>query len=91
MKTLISNPSSLNFCIYGLGSTGESVVKFLKRKNFQNIKVWDDKIKLKSKKKNFSKYLDFSDYIILSPGISFNNAKLKSKLIKNKKKNYNRY
>ena len=86
MKTLISNPSSLNFCIYGLGSTGESVVKYLKRKNFHNIKVWDDKIKLKSKKKNFSKYLDFSDYIILSPGISLNNAKLKSKLIKNKKK-----
>ena len=56
-------------------------MKFLKRKNFQNIKVWDDKIKLKSKKKNFSKYLDFSDYIILSPGISLNNAKLKKKLI----------
>ena len=86
MKTLISNPSSLNFCIYGLGSTGESVVKYLKRKNFQNVKVWDDKIKPKSKKKSFSKYLDFSDYIILSPGISLNNAKLKSKLIKNKKK-----
>ena len=61
-------------------------MKYLKRKNFQNIKVWDDKIKLKSKKKNFSKYLDFSDYIILSPGISLNNAKLKKKLIKNKKK-----
>ena len=30
--------------------------------------------------------MDFSDYIILSPGISLNNAKLKSKLIKNKKK-----
>ena len=75
MKTLISNPSSLNFCIYGLGSTGESVVKyFQKEKIFQNIKVWDDKIKLKVKK-NFSKYLDFSDYIILSPGISLNNAK----------------
>ena len=59
MKTLISNPSSLNFCIYGLGSTGESVVKFLKRKNFQNIKVWDDKIKLKSKKKIFQNIWTF--------------------------------
>ena len=44
------------------------------------------KIKLKSKKKFFGLF----DYIILSPGISLNNTKLKTKLIKNKK-NYNRY
>tara|TARA_B100001175_G_C19510298_1_gene643366 strand:+ start:1444 stop:2727 length:1284 start_codon:yes stop_codon:yes gene_type:complete len=86
MKLLTLNSSLLNFCIYGLGSTGRSVEKYLKNKNFSNVKVWDDKIKTKREKKIFSKYLDLSDYIIISPGISLKSAKLKKKLIKNKNK-----
>ena len=76
----------MNFCIYGLGSTGRSVAKYLKKKNFLNVKVWDDKIKTKREEKIFSNYLDYSDFIIISPGINLMNAKLKKKLIKNKNK-----
>ena len=41
----------MNFCIYGLGSTGMSVVNYFKRKNFSDYQVWDDNIR---KKKKFS-------------------------------------
>ena len=76
----------MNFCIYGLGSTGRSVEKYLKNKKFLNIKVWDDKIKKKKEERIFSNYLDHSDFIIISPGINLKNAKLRKKLIKNKNK-----
>ena len=33
------------FLIYGLGLSGQSVVKFFKKNNFKNFKVWDDKQK----------------------------------------------
>ena len=76
----------MNFCIYGLGSTGMSVVNYFKRKNFSNYKVWDDAMKKKKGEKIFSKHLDVTDYIVVSPGISLKKAKLKKKLIKNKHK-----
>ncbi len=76
----------MNFCIYGLGSTGRSVINYFKEKNINSYKVWDDNIKKKEDKKIFSKYLDYADYIVLSPGISLNKAKLKKKLIRNKHK-----
>tara|TARA_Y100000590_G_scaffold300831_1_gene339178 strand:+ start:774 stop:2087 length:1314 start_codon:yes stop_codon:yes gene_type:complete len=92
----ILNSSSINFCIYGLGSTGMSVIKYFKRKNFEKYQIWDDdktckasnsfNIKKKKEKKIFSKHLDESDYIVVSPGISLKKAKLKKKLIKNKHK-----
>ena len=59
MNSFASKPSSLNFCIYGLGSTGESVAKYLKKKNFLNVKIWDDKIKLKNKKKKIFRVFRF--------------------------------
>ncbi len=76
----------MNFCIYGLGLTGKSVVKFLKRKKLNNFTVWDDKKNSKNEKKDFSEKLDFSDYIIVSPGVSLKKAKFKKKLIQNKHK-----
>ena len=76
----------MNFCIYGLASTRKSAAKFLKSKNFNNIKTWDDKIRTKKRKKKFLKYLDSSDYIIVSPGINLKKSKLKNKLFRNKHK-----
>ena len=86
MNLLKMNSSIMNFCIYGLGSTGKSAVKFLKSKNFNNIKIWDDKMRTKKKKKNFLRYLDSSDFIIISPGINLKKSKLKNKLLRNKHK-----
>ena len=93
---LILNTSPINFCIYGLGSTGISVIKYFNSKKFKEYQVWDDDKALRSfyglrgdKKKEekiFCKYLDTSDYIVVSPGISLKKAKLKKKLIKNKNK-----
>ena len=34
----------MNFCIYGLGSTGDSVVNYFKKKNFSGYKVWDESL-----------------------------------------------
>ena len=86
MNTLTLNSSPMNFCIYGLGTTGKSVVNYFKRKNFSDYVVWDDYMKKKKEKKFFLKYLDSADYIVLSPGISIKKAKLKKKLIDNKHK-----
>ena len=86
MNLLISNYSLMNFCIYGLGSTGRSVARYLKSKNFSNVRLWDDKNKTKKEEKIFSNHLDLSDYIVISPGINIKNAKLKKNLIKNKSK-----
>ena len=86
MDPLILNSSLMNFCIYGLGSTGMSVVNYFKKKNFLDYQVWDDDIKKKKGEKIFSKHLDLTDYIVVSPGISLRKAKLKKKLIQNKHK-----
>ena len=34
-----------SFLVYGLGSSGQSVVKIFKKNNFKNFKVWDDQQK----------------------------------------------
>ena len=93
---LILNSSLTNFCIYGLGSTGMSVVNYFNRKKFTEYRAWDDdhtlrnfygfKFNKKKGEKIFSQYLDSTDYIIVSPGISFKKAKLRKKLIENKNK-----
>lgn len=79
----------MSFLVYGLGSSGQSVVKFFKKKNIKNYKVWDDKDK-KLFKNNRAVDLNITlnkvDYIVLSPGISLKNSKNKNKLIKFKKK-----
>ena len=66
--------------IYGLGKSGLSASKFLKRNN--KVIEYDDK-----KNKNYEKIrkIEF-DYIILSPGIDINKCKLSNFL----KKNYNK-
>ncbi len=68
--------------IYGLGKSGISTFKFL-RKNNKVIK-YDDKIKTNYKEIKKIKF----DYIILSPGIDINKCSLNSFLKKNHKKIY---
>ncbi len=77
--SLIPKFKQLSFLVYGLGLSGQSVVKFFKKNKINNFQVWDDKEKNLFKKlrtKNLKKSLDQVNYIVLSPGIS---------LIKNKK------
>ena len=86
-----------NFSIYGLGSTGKSVIYALQKFKIKKFQYWDDSkkkrlsIRIKNKKnteKNFYDNLYKSDFIVISPGININNSKFKKKLQKNKKKNY---
>ena len=86
------------FCIYGLGVTGRSVINYLNKETerFSDYYVWDDDVAKrnifgvhigeKKVKTKFSEIMDFTDFIVLSPGISLKKAKLKKKLIKNKDK-----
>jgi len=70
-----------SFLVYGLGSTGISVIKFFNKNKIKNFKIWDDNKKIKYKNfkaKNLAQTLNQDDFIVLSPGIS---------LIKNKKLN----
>ena len=73
----------LSFLVYGLGSTGRSVIRYFKKNKIKNFEVWDDKQKKLFKdirSHNLKKTLSKVDFIVLSPGIS---------LIKNK--NLNKY
>ena len=82
----ISKLKERSFLVYGLGLSGQSVIKFFKKKKIKNYKVWDDKlIKLFKKKraKNLKETLNNVDFIVLSPGISL---AAKKDLIKYKKK-----
>ena len=77
----IQELKELSFLVYGLGSTGLSVIKFFIKNKIKNFKIWDDNQKniYKSyKAKNLIQTLNQVDYIVLSPGVS---------LIKNKKLN----
>ena len=87
----ILNLKKFSFLVYGLGATGNSVVKYFKKNKIFNYYVWDDNIKLRKKHKNkavinISKSIKEVDYIVLSPGISLKKTKYKKKLIKYKKK-----
>jgi len=80
-----------SYLIFGLGVTGVSVLKYLKKKRVSNYFVWDDKLKkaknFKSKKAyNLNNTLRLVDFIILSPGISILTSKHKRILSKFKKK-----
>jgi|TARA_B100001093_G_scaffold508262_1_gene570132 UDP-N-acetylmuramoylalanine--D-glutamate ligase len=79
--------------IYGLGKTGISTFKFLKKKNY--ILLFDDNKKIKFDKsinaniKNLSQIKKTKlDLIIISPGIDKNKCKLKNFLKKFSKKTY---
>ena len=82
------------FAIYGLGVTGRSVINFFKKKKVDNFFIWDDnkkvrdfhRINKKYKEKYFEKFLDKTDWIILSPGIKIERTRLKKKLLKNRNK-----
>ncbi len=85
------NFKNFSYLIYGLGTTGKSVVKFLRKKNISNYYIWDDNVKLRKKFKNkktasLKKTFDKVDFIVLSPGISLKKSKHKKYLKKNKKK-----
>jgi len=85
------NLKKLSFLVYGLGSTGYSVINYFKKKKISNFFVWDDNVKLRKKfrSKNFSNLeniLKEVDYIVLSPGISLKKTKYKKDLIKFKRK-----
>ena len=41
----ISKLKELSFLVYGLGMTGQSVIKFFRKNKIKNFKVWDDKKK----------------------------------------------
>ena len=66
--------------IYGLGKSGLSTFKFLRKNN--DITKYDDKIKTNYKEIKKIKF----DYIILSPGININRCSLSNFLKKNYKK-----
>ena len=81
-NTLLKEQS---FLVYGLGLSGQSVVKFFKKNNFKNFKVWDDEKKKKFKNlraESLKKTLNQVNYIVLSPGISLLKNKILSKFKK---------
>ena len=85
------NLKKFSFLVYGLGSTGCSVVKYLKRRKICDFFVWDDNTKLRKKfcynqALKLKDILKKVDYIVLSPGISLKKTKHKNRLIKFKKK-----
>ena len=83
--TSASNLKELTFLVYGLGLTGQSVVKFFNKNKIKDYQVWDDHKKNLYKNKrsnNLDKTIKDVNYIILSPGISFNQSKNSKKLIK---------
>ncbi len=74
-----------SFLVYGLGLSGQSVIKFFKKNKFKKFEVWDDKRKKKFKNyraKSLKKTLNKVNYIVLSPGISL----LKNKILTKFKK-----
>jgi len=82
-----SNFKNLSFLVYGLGVTGQSVVRFFKKNKINNYKVWDDKNKNLYRNKrtiNLNDTLKDVNYIVLSPGVSL--SKSKKKLVKYKNK-----
>ena len=88
-KQILKNKS---FLVYGLGLTGQSVIKFLKKTKAKKIYLWDDNInfrkKFNSRENNNSIKKKFSevDYIVLSPGISLRKSNKKKLLNKNQRK-----
>ena len=85
----INNFKKLSFFVYGLGSTGQSVVNFFKKNKIKKYQVWDDNNKILYKNKrpsNLYHALNNVNYIVLSPGVSLNKTINKKKLKKFEKK-----
>ena len=85
------NLKEFSFLVYGLGSTGYSVINYFKKKKITKFFVWDDNAKLR-KKFRFNSVLNLKDslkevdYIVLSPGISLKKTRYKKDLLKFKNK-----
>ena len=67
-----------SFLIYGLGKTGISSLKFLKKQKVKKIICWDDNKSLRRKFNIKDKFIDSIkreinsvDFIVMSPGINF--------------------
>ena len=93
MKTSLNIFFNKKILIYGLGKSGLSAFKFLKKKN--EVFLYDDfqsNLKIPGIKKNLLNYKDIFklkfDQIILSPGIDIKTCKLSGFLNKNKKNIY---
>jgi len=89
---LIKKYQGKKIAIYGLGKTGISAAKTLKKLNAE-ILCWDDNEEIRKKAKNLNFSLNkfwasdnFIDYIVISPGIDINKCKIKKFLKKNIKK-----
>ncbi len=83
------NFNKLSFLVYGLGSTGKSVINFFIKNKIKNYFVWDDYNKnsyLNRRPHNLAKTLKEVSYIVLSPGVSLKISKHKKKLQKFKNK-----
>ena len=85
------NLKKFSFLVYGLGSTGHSVIKYFKERKIHDFFVWDDNARLRKKfgsknVVNLKNILKEVDYIVLSPGISLKKTKYKKNLIKFRKK-----
>ena len=85
------NFKKFSFLVYGLGASGLSVIRYLKKKGVTDLSIWDDNSKFKNKFKhkktfNLNKRLQEVDFIVLSPGISLKKTKHRKKLINLKKK-----
>jgi len=85
------NLKKFSFLVYGLGSTGHSVIQYFKKRKIYNFSVWDDNNRLRKKFGsknviNLENTLKEVDYIVLSPGISLEKTKYKKDLIKFRKK-----
>ncbi len=73
--------------IYGLGKSGISSYKFLKKK--ADVYLFDDNSKINKKLVSLSKISKISfDVIIISPGIDISKCKLSTFLKKNSQKIY---
>ena len=95
MNTSLNYLRHKNFAIYGLGVTGRSVIRYFDKNGMKNYVLWDDNKKVfkrflgskyRRMKSDFLESINFVDYIIVSPGININKAKLKKVLFKNKHK-----
>ena len=77
--------------VYGMGKTGYSAAKTLKKLKAKTF-CWDDNKKIRDNIKFFFKLNKFwlkkdtIDYILISPGIDIHKCKIKKFLLKNKKK-----
>ena len=87
----ILNLKKFSFLVYGLGSTGQSVIQYFEKRKIHDFYVWDDNLKLRKKfgikgNRNLNNILKKVDYVILSPGISLKNSKYKKELKRYEKK-----